>query len=366
MPSLASYPTFVQQTACGLSFSIFIHFHLLVNMKKLLLLPVWLLVVQVLWAQQQPKQYVLIEHFTNSRCPICASRNPAFYALIQQYPKDIHHLAIHPPVPYNNCAFYLSNPAQNSARANAYGISGTPRVALNGALVPAGNPLLPAATLQAALGKTSPIAIEVKEAGAAPTKTAEVTVRTFGNVPAGNYKLFVAVAESTVNYNAPNGENKHYDVFRAMLTDINGQDITLPTPGGSAKFNFSYTHSQPNGWTSNFDSLYVLAFVQEANTKAVLNSGTRFDPVFTHVSEAPDVRAVRWSPNPALDFASALLPGERIRSVEVFSLRGQRYAIEYALEADRVRLSLDALPPGAYIVRVMTDSGPYVGRLMRH
>lgn len=334
-------------------------------MKKLLLLSAWLL-AQVLWAQQQPKQYVLIEHFTNSRCPICASRNPAFYALIQQYPKDVHHLAIHPPVPYNNCAFYLSNPTQNSARANAYSISGTPRVALNGTLVPAGNPLLPAATLEAALGKTSPIAIEVKEGGVAPTKTAEVTVRTFGAVPAGNYKLFVAVAESTVNYNAPNGENKHYDVFRAMLTDINGQDITLPAPGGSATFNFSYTHTQPSGWTSNFDSLYVLAFVQEANTKSVLNSGTRFDPVFTNASEASAVRAVRWSPNPAVDFASALLPGERIRSVEVFSLSGQRYAVEYAVEADLVRLSLDAVPPGAYIVRVMADSGPYVGRLMRH
>ncbi|MCS7035948.1 MAG: Omp28-related outer membrane protein [Saprospiraceae bacterium] len=333
-------------------------------MKKLLLLSACLL-AQALWAQQQPKQYVLIEHFTNSRCPICASRNPAFYALIQQYAKDIHHLAIHPPVPYNNCAFYLTNPAHNSARANAYGISGTPRVALNGTLVPVGNPLLPAATLQAALGKTSPIAIEVKEGGAAPNKTAEVTVRTFGIVPAGNYRLFVAVAESTVNYNAPNGENKHYDVFHAMLTDINGQSITLPPIGGSASFNFNFNYVKPSGWTSNFDSLYVLAFVQEANTKAVLNSGTRFDPIFTHALEAQGARAVRWSPNPATDFASALLPGERIRSVEVFSLSGQQYAVEYTVEADLVRLSLEALLPGAYLVRVMTDAGPYVGRLMR-
>lgn len=333
-------------------------------MKKLLLLSAWLF-VQVLWAQQQPKQYVLIEHFTNSRCGICASRNPAFYSLIQQYPHDVHHLAIHPSVPYSNCVFYQANPTHNSARANVYGINGTPRVALNGALLPAGNPLLPAAALEAALGKTSPIAIEVKEGGVAPTKTAEVTVRAFGSAPSGNYKLFVAVAESTVNYSAPNGESKHYDVFRAMLTDINGQDISLPAPGGSATFNFSYTHTQPNGWTSNFDSLYVLAFVQETNTKAVLNSGTRFDPVFTRAAEAPAARIVQWSPNPVTEVASALLPGQRIHSVEVFSLSGQRYAVEYTTAADLVRLSLETLPAGAYLVHVMTDSGPYVGRLVR-
>ncbi len=308
---------------------------------------------------------MLIEHFTNSRCAICASRNPAFYDLINQYSKEIHHLAIHPSVPYNNCVFYQANPAHNNGRSGVYGISGTPRVALNGLLVPAGNPLLPQATLEAALGKSSPIAIEVKEGGNAPTKTAEVTVRVFGQVPSGNYKLFVAVAESTVNYNAPNGENKHYDVFRAMLTDINGQDINLPAPGGSASFNFSYTHVQPNGWTSNFDSLYVLAFIQEANTKAVLNSGTRFDPLFVSASEAEGVQAVRWSPNPATDYATALLPGEHVRAVEVFSLGGQRHSVYYTTEADLVRLSVDVLPVGTYVVRVLTDGGPYVGRLVR-
>ncbi len=320
----------------------------------------------MLWAQSQPKQYVLIEHFTNSRCAICASRNPAFYALLQNYRSEIHHLAIHPPVPYSNCVFYQANPAHNSGRAAVYGINGTPRVALNGVLVPAGNPLLPAAVLEAALGKSSPIAIEVKEGGSAPTKTAEVTVRVFDNPPAGSYKLFVAVAESTVNYNAPNGEPKHYDVFRAMLTDIDGQDIALPAPGNSVSFSFSYTHTQPNGWTSHFDSLYVLAFVQEANTKAVLNSGTRFDPVFSHTATPPGARLAHWWPNPATDQLSTVLPGERIRSVDVFAWSGQRWTVPHTVEADLVRLSVEHLPSGAYVAHVRTDSGVYIGRFVRH
>ncbi|MCS6930154.1 MAG: T9SS type A sorting domain-containing protein [Saprospiraceae bacterium] len=335
-------------------------------MKRLFLFLVWLF-AQALWAQQQPKQYVLIEHFTNSRCPICASRNPAFYDLIRQYAKDIHHLAIHPSVPYSTCVFYQANPPHNTARANFYGINGTPRVVLNGIPVPAGNPLLPAATLQAALGKTSPVAIEVKEAGTAPTKTAQIIVRTFGNTPPGTYKLWVAVAEKTVNYNAPNGENKHYDVLRAFLTNPDGNDISLPPPGGSVSFNFSYTHTQPNGWTSHYDSLYVLAFIQEINTKAVLNSGTRFDPVFTEVS-APSASAhsVLCFPNPTADQTYVALSGEYVRSVEVCSSNGQCFAVEYTLEAgDRLRLSLSSFPPGLYYIRLTTDLGAYTGRIIR-
>lgn len=334
-------------------------------MKKHILLLAFVGAALALAAQSMPKKYVLLEHFTNSRCPICASRNPTFYTLINQYPNDVHHISIHPSVPYSNCLIYLANPTQNNARTAAYGISGTPRVALNGTLVPAGNPLLPPATLQAALGQTSPVAIEVQEGGSSPTKTAAVTVRTFGNVPAGSYKLFVAVAESTVNYASPNGEPKHYDVFRAMLTNVDGDDITLPATGGSATFNFSYNYTAPNGWTSNFDSLYVLAFVQNTATKEVLNSGTRFDPVFTSADEPAATQTVRLQPNPATDEASVLLPGEQVQRVEVFSLGGHLLRTDYALQADLVRIPVAALAPGVYVVRIVGAQGIYVGKMVK-
>jgi hypothetical protein len=211
-------------------------------MKKIALSLVFSCTAILLTAQALPKKYVLLEHFTNSRCSICASRNPAFYTLIDQYPNDVHHLSIHPSVPYSNCLIYVANPTQNNARTAVYGVNGTPRVALNGTLVPVASQLLPTATLQAALGQESPIALEVQEAGAAPTKTAAVTVRVYGNVPAGNYKLFAAVAESTVNYASPNGEAKHHDVFRAMLTNIDGDNIPRPTAGPPTSIRCMYWH----------------------------------------------------------------------------------------------------------------------------
>lgn len=334
-------------------------------MKKLFLLFVGCLACLSLGAQSLPKKYVLLEHFTNSWCGICAGRNPTFYSLIRQYPDDVRHISIHPSVPYSSCKIYLANPTQNNARTATYGINGTPRVALNGSLVPVSSQLLPAATLQAALGQESPIAIEVVESGTAPNKTAAVTVRTYGNVPAGSYKLFVAVAESTVNYTSPNMEAKHYDVFHAMLTNISGDSITIPAIGESATFNFSHTHSMPTDWPSNFDSLYVLAFVQHATTNEVLNTGTRFDPVFTSTEEFGSPKPVRIQPNPTTDEASILLQGEDILRVEVFAVGGQRVRADFTIQADLLRIPVSALAPGIYFVRITGRNGLYTGKFVK-
>ncbi len=335
-------------------------------MKKFTVLLAFCTTAFALFAQQLPKKYPLIEHFTNSRCSICASKNPAFYTLIAQYPNEVHHLSVHPSVPYSNCLIYLANPTENNARTAVYGINGTPRVALNGDLIPASTPLLPASTLESALGQTSPVSIKVVESGTSPTKNVSITVSTYGPAPTGNYKLYAAVAESTVNYNSPNGESKHHNVFRAMLPNINGEDIVLPAAGSSVTFNYSYTYTAPNGWTSNFDSLYVLAFVQNTATKEVLNSGTRFDPVFTSAGEAAAPQPIQIQPNPASDEALVLLPAdEQALRVALYSLQGGLAYQSFERQSGQLRLPVAALAPGIYLLRITGEKGLYLGKMVK-
>lgn len=334
-------------------------------MKKLTLLFAFACGVISLNAQALPKKYVLLEHFTNSRCSVCASRNPAFYSQIANYPDDVRHLSIHPPVPYSNCLIYQSNTTENNARSNYYGIIGTPRVAVNGTLAPSGSTLLPTATLQSALNQTSPIAITVQESGTFPTKTATITITAYGAAPSGNYKLYAAVAESTVNYTSPNGESKHHDVFRAMLPNVNGENITLPAAGGSLSFTYNYTYTAPTGWTSNYDSLYVMAFVQNTETKEVLNTGTRFDPLFVSTGAPATIQSVQVQPNPATDEARVSLPGRQLERVEVFSIGGQLVRTASETQNDLVRIPLHALTPGIYIVKITGKDGLFVGKLVK-
>lgn len=334
-------------------------------MKKLILLSVFYCTTAALLAQGMPKKYVLLEHFTNSNCSICASKNPAFHTLISGYADDVRHLSIHPPIPYSACKFYQTNTTENSVRTTLYGINGTPRVALNGTLAPVTSQLLPQATLEAQLGQESPIAIEVTEGGTAPLKTVSITVKTYGTVPAGSYKLFAAVAESTVNYSSPNGEQKHYDVFHAMLPGIDGQNITLPAVGGSITYNYSFTHSAPSGWTSNFDSLYVLAFVQNAGTKEILNTGTRFDPQFVGTNEAAKPQAIRIQPNPVQDEASVFLPDETVERVDVFSINGSLRYTSRVQQSEQIRIPTANLTPGIYLVKLLGENGLYVGKMVK-
>jgi thiol-disulfide isomerase/thioredoxin len=99
---------------------------------KFLTLAMGLLMTLHSAGQINVQKFVLIEHFSNTWCPICAGRNPDFYALVQKYSKNIHQISIHPPYPYSGCPLYQYNKAENQERANYYNIQGTPALVLNG------------------------------------------------------------------------------------------------------------------------------------------------------------------------------------------------------------------------------------------
>jgi hypothetical protein len=305
---------------------------------------------------QNVTKYVLTEHFTNSKCSVCASRNPAFYTLLSQNEAAVHHIAYHPSVPYSTCVFYLANPTENNQRTDFYGVSGTPRVALNGSLVPLASQLLPPATLSAQIGLTSPVYVEVSETAT----TVQVRVHTVGEKPAGNYVLYTAFAEKLINYNAPNGEQQHHDVFRDMLSDINGDAFELPVTGESIEY--QYTKTENANWVT--DQMYALAWVQNTQDKSVLNSGTRFDPEVSGSSEAP-VGSLQIAPNPVTERLFAIVADDQPQSVEVFSMSGSLVRADYSLEGNQVSVDAAALIPGIYFLKVRGEKGTFTGKFVK-
>ena len=330
-------------------------------MKKSLQLLLLASLLCSLEAQGQAPRYLFLEHFTNSRCGICASRNPGFYNTIDDYPTQVRHVSIHPPVPYSNCVFYQGNTQENAAWAGWYNISGTPRVALNGTLLPAGNPLLPVSTLQNALNQTSSLNIRVEESGSGANRTAKVRTLSVGNVPAGNYKLFAAVVEKKVNLQTPNGEPVHYDVFRDMLPDMDGIVFNPAPQGNFTETNFNFTLN--SAW--NADEIYVLAFIKNMTTGEVLNTGTKFDPIFTSVQEQAAQSARIW-PNPTGDRAFVALPqSEMAEEVIVFDLSGRAVRASFTQSASVLDLDLAPWAPGVYLVKVTGKNGVYQGKLVK-
>lgn len=335
---------------------------LLFNMKKYISFGFFVLLATLVSAQGSAKKYVLIEHFTNSKCPPCASKNPAFYSLIgqAQYADDVHHVSIHPMFPYPECVFYQANTVENTAWTALYPVSGTPTIVMNGSIQNPSTPLLTEAKLQSFLGQTSPLAVQVTETGPGNARQVTVKAKALGDIPAGNYKIFVAIVEKTINQQTPNGETVHRNVFRKMLTAVAGDAFTVPLAGAASEY--SYEYSVAGNW--NPDEVYVLAFVKDVTTKQVLNSGTRFDPVLSGTGEATP-ETVRISPNPAQDLAGFTLEDDQAQAVELFSANGQRVSVSFESQADKLTIPVSFLSPGVYFVKITGKKGAYVGKFVK-
>ena len=219
--------------------------------------------------------------------------------------------------------------------------------------------------LQDRVGQLNPLAIQVRESGSS-NRQVEVEVYSLDAPPSGDLRLFVAVVEKEIQYNAPNGETLHHDVFRDMLTNKDGDSFSPAAAGGSVTASFNFTVA--NDW--NVNQAYVLAFVQDYATKEVFNSGTRFDPVINSTSEEL-AGTMRLYPNPVqkdqeviLEFASekASTATFSLLSLTGQALRSQRSNI--TIGANRMSMSTAGLPKGLYMVRIDANGGANYRKLV--
>ena len=298
-------------------------------------------------ADAQYAKYGLVEWFTNTYCPICASRNPPARAVFDQYKDKLHRITIHPSVPYSQCPLYSFNREDNGARQSYYGIGGTPTIYLNGN----GTSTTPAAfeaSIQGELALTSPISIQVDEITA--SRTATITISSSGDIPDGNYRIFVAILESSVDLVADNGEKDHFDVLRAFASSKDGDEVALPAKGEETVVTYQYT--VPNGVDA--DKAYLLIFIQDIDTRAVLNSGTKFDGVSTSVANLAQESSLSAFPNPARDLLKVSVgEGFRIHGVEIINQLGQHIRSLSMDSPERLsEINVHDLPAGNYLLKV--------------
>lgn len=237
-------------------------------MKKILF-PFAILFVAQLINAQVPKK-VVVEHFTNTKCSVCASGNPGFYTNLNSQTGVIH-LAIHPSSPYASCLLSMQNQPDNNARTNYYGVFGsTPVLVIQGSVISGGTDYSLPSMFTPFLGQTSPAMIKIRQAKFGNDSIrSTIVVKTVATHTLSNLSLFVALAEDTVFYTGTNGEPKHFDVFRKAYTGASGISITLPPTVGDSVV---YTKSSPANVVWNFSRIYTMAILQNAATKEVVQS----------------------------------------------------------------------------------------------
>lgn len=330
-------------------------------MKKLLTLSLaTTLAISISFAQA--KKYVLVEHFTNTYCSICASQNPGFFSRIAvETNTKIHHIAIHSSVPYQQCPYYQANKLEQDARKDFYGLTSTPRASLNGAaLVSAGN--ITAANIDAAANGTSPIEVKVSET-TGTNRTATVTLKAVGTVPTANYRMYAAIVEKKINFNANNGETVHYNVLRKFIAyggELGSSGFAV-TPLSTLQ-TFSFPYAITSGWSES--QIYVVAWVQNEATKEVLNSGTRFD--VQSATDEPSIDAfVKVSPNPTSGKTTISFTQVTPQYLTIQNAVGQVLETRKLVNNTPVDLDLSNFATGVLFVKIQGVEGTAVKRVVK-
>ena len=318
-------------------------------MKNIFIYTLFLLLAVSISAQEAAK-YPLLEHFTNTRCPICGARNPDFHEARKSYGDDILHISYHPSAPYPNCVLHQHNPEGNSSRFDHYRPPGTPTVYLDGKIQSGSNMLRPS-DVDAALQARTYFDLSVTHSLTNNELQAEVTITTRGEVPAGqSYQLYVAAVERKVEYDAPNGESTHYNVFRSFLSDRMGEPLSPAANGNSVSWSGNVA-LHPD-WVE--EEMYVLVFIENDTEEAIENAGASVNATTSTDQQA---RSADFSlfPNPTSD--RVLISGGQVSQWAVYSITGTLISEGSGLHNRSV--SLAGHPSGPYILRLQNRKGEW-------
>jgi len=235
-------------------------------------------------AQNQTTQkYIPIELFTNTWCSLCTTYDPPATNTYLNNKKSVHLITYYPSVPYPQCPFYQANPTDNNARKNYYNINSTPRTKMYGTINGSANTLLTQNNIDNNYGDNSALRIEVVESGPSTNKSVAVNVKTFDTTPTGDLRLFVAAVVAHTNFNAQNSLTEHYNTLWQFLSNENGDAFTPAALNGTNSFSYSYNTNNLTHPSFMAGEVYVIAFIQDFNTKEVFNSGSSKDIILDAV-----------------------------------------------------------------------------------
>lgn len=302
----------------------------------------------------QVAKRIVAEHFTNTVCAICASKNPGFYETLGSFP-DIIHLAIHPSAPYDDCVFNLHNPGENDARTHFYGIyGGTPRLVIQGEVVPASAGISSASLFSAHEGEMSAYEMKLVQeyVSSLDSLRVQVHITRVAVSQETTARLYAALAESEVQYEAPNGEALHRDVFRKSLFGAAGMVVELPAAVNASKTYMATTAFDP-AW--NRHQLYAMALIQDEDSNDLLQAVTAEGEMITHAGEVKGPGKIMLYPNPAGDhlYVAADTPGKT--SVKLINAFGGT-VLTHRDAGSLIYLDLGALPAGCYVAEVSTGT----------
>ncbi|MDI9319251.1 MAG: T9SS type A sorting domain-containing protein [Phycisphaerales bacterium] len=321
-----------------------------------------LFIAQTLSAQVVKK--IVVEHFTNTNCSVCGSRNPSFYTNLTSQANFVH-LAVHPSAPYSDCKLSLQNSLANDERTKYYGVYGsTPRLVINGAVISSSASYSDSILFTPYKSLLSPATIRiVQKKFAADSIRSSVIIKTEATHSLGSLSLFVALAEDTVFYIGRNGETKHFDVFRKSLTATIGNSFTLPAKVGDSVV-LSFSSDINSIW--DFNRIYTMAILQETSTKSLVQaevSNAKDGLGTTAIRSFSQLKASIY-PNPSDEIITIRMEDDKESVISLLDMNGKLLRQYHKVIAE-ININIAALQPAIYFIQIKNDKGSFVQQFIK-
>jgi hypothetical protein len=314
-------------------------------MKKITLLYFIAFLAFSLTAQVEKK--VIVEHFTNTRCGVCKAKNPGLFDVLADYP-EVMHISYHPSSPYPNCELHQHNPSENDGRTNFYGVYGsTPRVVLQGDALGIQTPLVKPEQLDEQIGQQSDYSLTlVKTVVSGNTYKVTMTIKRVNGDTDEDIYVYAGLAEKLVNYNAPNGENVHHNVFRKVIYDgtqnLNNDETVI----------IEREYSSHQDWDE--EQIYAYAVIHNGETEETLQAGNSLEsPSFINNSTIEKRRDLFY-PNPATDLLN--VRSEYLNKNFILTIYSQQGQVLRTFN-NLSDINISDLPSGFYNARLSGEDG---------
>ncbi len=299
----------------------------------------------------QVEKKVIIEHFTNTKCSTCASKNPALFHTLEDYPQVLH-IAYHPSSPYSACVFNMHNPEENDERANYYEVFGsTPRAVIQGVALPLQTPMVKVDNIEMQLGMTSDFKVTMDNSQVnGDDYKVTIDIERVSATHTEEVLVYVGLAEKVIAYNAPNGETMHHNVFRKNIYD---EALELVSVGSSADIVLDYTmHSD---WSS--DQIYAYIVINSSLSGEVLQSESSLTSISGIGNNSiTEVKNLLY-PNPASSTLNVNVEyNDDITKIELYSLIGNKVK-EFSQFST---MDISDLPEGIYFASITDIDGNIV------
>lgn len=306
-----------------------------------------------LTATAQVPLHSVVEHFTNTKCSICASRNPGFHSNLTAHPQ-ITHLSIHPSAPYSTCILSTQNKTDNDNRTTFYGIYGsTPRLVINGDIIPASTNYSVASLFSPYLGLTTPISLRVEHTNySTDSIKAKVVIKKVAST-SSDARLFIGLVEDTIFVNGGNGETKHYNVLRKSLTGAIPQSVSLSLMPIGDSVTMEMTGTAAAFWEMN--RMFAIAILHEDATNKIVQSAVSMPKKTAGIANQSKVPQFSVSPNPAINHLYVTVESEEMVNYKMINMLG--VTMMQGTMKGSTTLNVSDLPNANYLLQLTTNEG---------